>query len=103
MLGYSLGRGFATGRLSEGVFHGTDHSLRRIAPDFALYGNVGAAQLREYRLADMQRAVDMIGAGALIIHLNPLQEALQAGGDTRWNGLLPTARSPVPPACWPAM
>lgn len=91
-LGIALGVGSQRAALSEGVFHGTDRSLRRIAPDIALYGNVGAAQLREYRLADMQRAVDMIGADALIIHLNPLQEALQAGGDTRWNGLLERLR-----------
>jgi len=54
----------------------------------ALYGNVGASQLREYGPDQMQRAVDMIGADALIIHLNPLQEALQANGDTHWSGLL---------------
>ena len=88
-LGIALGVGSQRVALSAGVFHGTDRSLRRIAPDVALYGNVGAAQLREYRVADMRRAVDMIGADALIIHLNPLQEALQAGGDTRWRGLLP--------------
>ena len=91
-LGIALGVGSQRAALSEGVFHGTDRSLRRIAPEIALYGNVGAAQLRGYRLADMQRAVDMIGADALIIHLNPLQEALQAGGDTRWNGLLERLR-----------
>jgi isopentenyl-diphosphate delta-isomerase len=29
----------------------------------------------------------MIEADALILHLNPLQEAVQAGGDTNWKGL----------------
>ncbi len=87
-LGIALGVGSQRVALSAGVLHGTDRSLRRIAPDIALYGNVGAAQLREYDASDMQRAVDMIGADALIIHLNPLQEALQARGDTRWSGLL---------------
>ena len=91
-LGIALGVGSQRVALSGGVFHGTDRSLRRIAPDAALYGNVGAAQLREYRVDDLQRAVDMIDADALIIHLNPLQEALQARGDTRWNGLLSRLR-----------
>ena len=100
-LGIALGVGSQRVALSGGVFHGTDRSLRRIAPDAALYGNVGAAQLREYRVADLQRAVDMIDADALIIHLNPLQEALQARGDTRWSGLLSRlthlcAQLPVP-------
>ncbi len=88
ILGIALGVGSQRVALSGGGFQGTDRSLRRIAPDVALYGNVGAAQLREYGPEHMQRAVDMIGADALIIHLNPLQEALQANGDTRWSGLL---------------
>lgn len=91
-LGLALGVGSQRVALAEGAFHGTNRSLRRIAPDIALYGNVGAAQLREYAVEDMQRAVDMIGADALILHLNPLQEALQAGGDTRWSGLLERLR-----------
>ncbi len=100
-LGIALGVGSQRVALSGGIFHGTDRSLRRLAPDVALYGNVGAAQLREYQIEDMQRAVDMIDADALIIHLNPLQEALQARGDTRWSGLLARlqqlcAQLPVP-------
>ena len=100
-LGIALGVGSQRVALSGGGLHGTDRSLRRIAPDVALYGNVGAAQLREYGPDHMQRAVDMIGADALIIHLNPLQEALQSNGDTRWSGLLSRlervcAQSPVP-------
>ncbi len=87
-LGIALGVGSQRVALTEGGLQGTDRSLRRIAPDIALYGNVGAAQLREFGVDDMRRAVDMIGADALILHLNPLQEALQARGDTRWSGLL---------------
>ncbi len=87
-LGIALGVGSQRVALSGGGFDGTDGSLRRIAPDIALFGNVGAAQLREFPLDAMRRAVDMIQADALIIHLNPLQEALQARGDTCWSGLL---------------
>jgi len=40
-----------------------------------------------YDLEHCQEAVEMIEADALILHLNPLQEAVQAGGDTNWKGL----------------
>ncbi len=62
--------------------------VRKIAPDILLFANIGAVQLNYgYSLADCQRAVDMIAADALYLHLNPLQEAVQAGGDTNWKGL----------------
>jgi isopentenyl-diphosphate delta-isomerase len=32
--------------------------------------------------------VDIVEADALILHLNPLQEALQVGGNTKWRDLL---------------
>lgn len=87
-LGIALGVGSQRVALSGDGRQGIDRSLRRRAPDIALYGNVGAGQLIEFGPGQMRRAVDMIEADALIIHLNPLQEALQAGGDTRWRGLL---------------
>ena len=87
-LGIALGVGSQRVALSGGGLEGTDRSLRRFAPNVPLFGNMGAAQLREFGTDAMRRAVDMIDADALIIHLNPLQEALQARGDTRWSGLL---------------
>lgn len=71
-----------------------DHALaetfqvRRVAPDILLFANLGAVQLNYgYDLEHCQEAVEMIEADALILHLNPLQEAVQAGGDTNWKGL----------------
>jgi isopentenyl-diphosphate delta-isomerase len=37
---------------------------------------------------ECRRLVDLAAADALILHLNPLQEALQPEGDTNWSGLL---------------
>jgi isopentenyl-diphosphate delta-isomerase len=58
---------------------------RKTAPDILLFANLGAIQLNYgYGLDECLRAVDMIQADALILHLNPLQEAVQAGGDTNF-------------------
>jgi isopentenyl-diphosphate delta-isomerase len=63
--------------------------VRRYAPQVLLFANLGAVQLNErYGVRECLRAVEMIEADALILHLNALQEAVQPEGDTRWAGLL---------------
>jgi isopentenyl-diphosphate delta-isomerase len=65
------------------------YRVRAVAPDILLTANLGAVQLNAgYDVAHCERAVDMIEADALVLHLNPLQEALQPGGDTAFSGLL---------------
>lgn len=62
--------------------------VRKVAPDILLFANLGAVQLNYgYDISHCQRAVEMIDADALYLHLNPLQEAVQHGGDTNWKGL----------------
>jgi isopentenyl-diphosphate delta-isomerase len=62
--------------------------VRKVAPDILLFANLGAVQLNYgYSIDQCRRAVDMIAADALILHLNPLQEAVQPGGDTNFAGL----------------
>lgn len=62
--------------------------VRKVAPDILLFANIGAIQLNYgYGLDECRRTVDMVQADALYLHLNPLQEAVQAGGDTQWKGL----------------
>ncbi|WP_135823688.1 type 2 isopentenyl-diphosphate Delta-isomerase [Halorussus ruber] len=55
--------------------------VRDAAPDAFIYGNIGAAQLAEYGVEGVERAVEMIDADAMAIHLNFLQEAAQPEGD----------------------
>ncbi|MFM7423713.1 MAG: type 2 isopentenyl-diphosphate Delta-isomerase [Elainella sp.] len=64
-------------------------AVRSVAPDILLFANLGAVQLNyTYGLAECQRAVDWLEADALILHLNPLQEAVQTRGDTNFRDLL---------------
>jgi isopentenyl-diphosphate delta-isomerase len=63
--------------------------VRQYAPDILLFANLGAVQLNYgYSLKECQLAVEMIEADALILHLNPLQEAVQPEGDGNFAGLM---------------
>jgi isopentenyl-diphosphate delta-isomerase len=88
-LGIAMGVGSQRIALLSAGSNGLTSNLRRWAPKIPLYANLGAAQLRDdFSLTEIQRAVDMIEADALIIHLNCLQELMQEDGDTDWRGLL---------------
>ena len=64
--------------------------VRSIAKETPVLANVGAVQLNYgYGRDQFLRAVDMIEADALILHINPLQELVQKGGDTNFAALLP--------------
>jgi len=63
--------------------------IRKYAPDILLFANLGAVQLNNtFTIDDCKKAVEAIDADALILHLNPLQEALMEGGDTNFFGIL---------------
>lgn len=62
--------------------------LRQYAPSTVLIANIGAVQLNYgFTHKECQAAVDTLGADALYLHLNPLQEAVQPEGDTNFKGL----------------
>jgi isopentenyl-diphosphate delta-isomerase len=86
--GIALGVGSQRGALERPEL-AASFRVRAVAPDILLFANIGAVQLnRGYTVEECRRAVEMIGADALILHLNPLQEALQPEGDHHWAGLL---------------
>ncbi|MEN0088459.1 MAG: type 2 isopentenyl-diphosphate Delta-isomerase [Pseudomonadota bacterium] len=72
----------------EGAGGGLGADLRRIAPSVPIVGNIGVAQLNTgFGVDEARRAVDMLEADGLYIHLNPLQEAVQPEGDRDFRGL----------------
>jgi len=86
-VGVAMGVGSQRAALEHSELAAT-FQVRRVAPDILLFANLGATQLNSgYALDHCRRAVDMLQADALILHLNPLQEAVQAGGDVNFAGL----------------
>jgi isopentenyl-diphosphate Delta-isomerase len=87
-LGFAMGLG--SGRaLIESPDSVETFDVRSLAPDAALFANLGAVQLNKgYGVDQCRRLVELLRADALVLHLNPLQEALQPEGDTCFRGLL---------------
>jgi isopentenyl-diphosphate delta-isomerase len=87
-LGIALAVGSQRGALEGGADGGLNASLRDRAPDTPILANIGAAQLTQgFGVDQARRVMEMIGADALIVHLNPLQEACQPEGDRDWWGV----------------
>ena len=86
--GIAMGLGSQRAAIEEPALEST-YWVRDVAPDILLLANLGAIQLNTgYGLYECQRAVEMVHADGLILHLNPLQEAVQPEGDLDWRGLL---------------
>ncbi len=87
-VGVAMGVGSQRVALENSSLTETFSIVRKMAPDILLFANLGAVQLNYgYNLDQCRRAVDMLQADALCLHLNPLQEAVQAGGNTDFSGL----------------
>jgi isopentenyl-diphosphate delta-isomerase len=86
--GIGMGVGSQRAAIEDRAMAGT-FQVRSVAPDILLLANLGAVQLNcGYKVDHCRLAVDMLQADALILHLNPLQEALQPEGNTNFAGLL---------------
>jgi len=87
-VGVAMGVGSQRAALEHPEQTPTFSITRKVAPDILLFANLGAVQFNYgYTIDHCRRAVDMIEADALILHLNPLQEAVQDAGDTNFEGL----------------
>ena len=86
-LGLAMGVGSQRVALEEPAV-ADSFRVRDVAPDILLLSNLGAVQLNYgYTVDHCRKAVDMIRADALILHLNVLQEAVQPEGNRNFKGL----------------
>ena len=67
--------------------------VRDEAPDAFIVANLGIVQLRDHGNEWADRAVSMIKADAIAIHVNFLQEAIQPEGDHDASGCLDALRT----------
>ncbi len=87
-LGLGMGVGSQRAMLRDPSTLETYRVARRRAPTALLIGNIGAAQLLELSIEDVEKLVEAIEADALAVHLNVPQEMFQPEGDTRFRGVL---------------
>ena len=84
----AMGIGSQRIAIEDGSFE-ESFKVRKTAPDILLFANLGAVQLNcGFGPEQCKRAVDMIGADALMLHLNPMQEVFQDGGDRDFSNLV---------------
>lgn len=88
-LNIPMGLGSQRAAIEDDSIAYTFSVAREAAPDAFLIGNLGIAQFCEgYGLKEAEKAVDMIDADALAVHLNPLHEAVQPSGDVSFKGCI---------------
>ena len=83
-----LGIGFAFGSQRPLLTHGitAGYTVRDVAPDIPLLGNLGLVQAVAATTDDIKRLIDISGISALCIHLNPAMEVVQPEGDEDFRG-----------------
>ncbi|NIO37507.1 type 2 isopentenyl-diphosphate Delta-isomerase [Candidatus Bathyarchaeota archaeon] len=88
-LGLGMGVGSQRAAIENKKLEKTFAVVRKKAPNAFIIANLGGVQLvNGYGLKEVRRAIDMIDADAIAIHLNPLQEAVQPEGQTNFQGIL---------------
>jgi isopentenyl-diphosphate delta-isomerase len=84
-------RGYAFGLGSQRALHRNKQALstyavRDVAPSALLLGNIGVVQAAQMSSAEVLELVQLVGADALCIHLNPAMELVQEEGDRNFRG-----------------
>jgi isopentenyl-diphosphate delta-isomerase len=88
-LGLGIGVGSQRIAIQDPEQEHTFRIVRDKAPSTFIMGNLGCPQISMgWGLKEARRCIDMIDADALSIHMNPLQEVIQVGGETKYRGVL---------------
>jgi isopentenyl-diphosphate delta-isomerase len=106
VLGIAMGVGSMRAALEDARHEASYSCVRPFASTVPMIANIGAVQATRWRrdgtlLSMVDRAIAMIGASALAVHLNPLQELTQPEGEPEFRGVLESIEllvrhSPVP-------
>lgn len=95
-LGLGMGIGSQRAALENPAVEPTFAVTRKEAPNAFIMANIGAAQLAKgYGIKEATKAVEMLKADALTIHLNSLQEAIQPEGETTFANVVPAIEAIV--------
>lgn len=92
-LGLAIGTGSQRAALANPALEATYSVVRDHAPGAYVVGNIGMSQLvaqgseAPFDKTQIERAVEMIGADALAVHLNAVEELIQTEGDRNMAGL----------------
>ena len=88
-LGLGMGVGSQRAAIEDKTLVETFSIARKKAPTAFLVANIGGVQLvNGYGVTQAKKAIKMIEADALAIHLNAMQEAIQPEGQTNFKGVL---------------
>jgi isopentenyl-diphosphate Delta-isomerase len=88
-LGVGIGVGSQRIAIQQPDVKRTFSVVREAAPKALVIANIGCPQLSlGWGAKEAKNAVEMVDADALAIHMNPLQEAVQVGGDTNYTGIV---------------
>jgi isopentenyl-diphosphate delta-isomerase len=88
-LNLGMGVGSQRAAIEDPKLEKTFSVARKRAPNAFLIANIGGVQLvHGYGVKEVKKAVEMIEADAVAVHLNALHEAVQPEGQTDFKGIL---------------
>jgi len=85
-LGLAMGFGSMKAMIVEPTLT-YSYSVRDVAPDILLVGNIGANDLAVFPIEVLKETMKKTGIDYLAVHLNPAQELVQKEGEARFKGV----------------